>query len=178
MSDFPKVIDFPPSIINSSGPHSFGQAMGLTTANNYTSHAWPSANSAIYVPFVVAYPVTIVKIFWQNGSAVSGNIDVGIYGQDGTRLVSIGSTAQSGTTAVQSVDITDTTLSQGLYYMAMALDNATGQIYSIIPLAAAVVRSAGVYSQATAFALPSTATYAGNTLAIIPKIMLTTKTTI
>jgi hypothetical protein len=53
-----------------------------------------------------------------NGATASGNMDVGIYDYAGTRLVSSGSTAQSGTSAFQDFDITDTLLGPGIFYLA------------------------------------------------------------
>jgi hypothetical protein len=55
---------------------------------------------------------------------VAGNIDVGIYADDGdakpgSLLVSAGLTAQSGTNSVQFDDCTDTALAAGRYWLAL-----------------------------------------------------------
>src|SRR5689334_23396390 len=91
--------------ITSLGPH-LPSIAGLSVG----SAVWPTANLAIYCPFRIGTSRLARKLYWVNGAAVSGNVDCGIYDVAGRKLVSAGSTAQTGTTAVQSVDITDTML--------------------------------------------------------------------
>lgn len=130
---------------------------------------WPANNDAIFVPFAISRPVLVKRMFSVNGSAVSGNIDVGIYTVDGARIVSIGSTAQSGTNALQFFNITDTPLSPGRYFMACALSSTSGRVFryntSII-----LQQQLGVVKMATAFALPSSATFATVTTTYVPQI--------
>jgi hypothetical protein len=99
------------------------------TAYEVQTGAWPSANLAIFVPMPIASPFIATQMWVVNGATVSGNIDVGIYDIQGNRLVSIGSTAQAGTTSNQTFNITDTLLSPAVYYLAVALDNATGIVW-------------------------------------------------
>ena len=106
-----------------------------------------------------------------NGATASGNLDVGIYTEDGTRLVSIGSTAQSGTTALQFFNITDTFLSPGNYYMACAMDGTTGTTRRHSPALERCI-AAGLIKGATSFPLPATITFATMTAAYIPQIGL------
>jgi hypothetical protein len=147
--------------------------MGFTPGSN----TWPTANKAIYIPFPVRFPITVVKLFVENGTTVSGNIDVGIYDRGGARLVSSGSTAQSGTSAIQSFDITDTTLNPGLYYLAVAMDNTTAHLLRW-GTSSAIPRAMGVMEQTSAFALPSTATFAALSSSYIPFVAATLRTTI
>lgn len=140
------------------------ESIGMTvaaladTAN--ASQAWSPTNGAIFVPFSLWKPRTAKKMFVYNGAAVSGNVDVGIYNDAGTRLVSAGSTAQAGTDVVQEFDITDTALPAGqLLYMALAFDNTTATINGKSHgTPAAIVR--GILTMGSAFPLPSTATFA------------------
>lgn len=158
MPDFPLIRNVDSVVISCASPQSIGNAlnaMGLGTSGA----AWATANKALFVPFSVYSPITIVKMFVVNGATASGNIDVGIYDRGGARLVSAGSTAQSGTSAIQEFNITDTALSPGLYYLACALDNATGTLEVWTP-ALAIGRSLGICEQTSAFALPATATFA------------------
>lgn len=176
MSDVSRVVDHNNTIITPFSVESiavYGQATIGTAATSVG--AWPTANAAIFIPFRVGQPITIVKITWQNGATASGNVDVGIYDSEGNRLVSSGSTAQTGTAALQTVDISDVTLNNGLYYMAMVMDNTTGTVRRTISIPAVWAQALGVYSQAAAFALPSTAAFAGTTLAFVPMMMLTSK---
>lgn len=64
-----------------------------------------------------------------NGAVANGNLDVGIYTDDGARLVSAGPTAQVGVNTYQVVNIGDITLGPGFYYMAIAMDNIVGTIF-------------------------------------------------
>lgn len=158
MPDFPVLRNVDPLVISPASPQSIGEmlnAMGL----GLTTSTWPTANKAYFIPFSVFAPITIVKMFVINGGTASGNIDVGIYDRGGSRLVSSGSTAQSGTSAVQEFNITDTLLLPGLYYLACAMDNTTGTLDLWNP-ATALARVMGVVEQTSAFALPSSATFA------------------
>jgi hypothetical protein len=127
--------------------------------SNYASAAWPTANLAFYYGVVVLRPLTIYQIGTSNGATASGNVDVGIYDFAGNRLVSSGSTAQSGTSVGQVFDITDTVLTPGNYFLAMAVDNITATFFRVSP-STEQLRCNGVYQQASAFPLPSTATFA------------------
>lgn len=134
---------------------------------------WIAANVVIYVPFVIPEAAVARKMAWSNGSAVAGNVDVGIYDSAGNRLVSSGSTAQAVIGAVQVVDITDTLLSRGQYYMAMVSDTSgvTQKFNAAAPLAP-LAASWGLLEQA-AVTLPlatnaNPATFAKYTRAFIP----------
>lgn len=164
------------------GTHSLDSGGGLARAMGLSltaSTAWPSANLAIYVPVPVYRLVTIAKMAVNNGTAVSGNIDVGIYDATWNRLVSSGSTAQSGTSAIQIFDITDTTLNPGLYYIGVALDNTTGTLAGYVFTGGSLeIRSFAVYQQASAFALPNPFVGAAMAQTLIPLVSMTPKTTL
>ena len=150
-----------PHSISSISQWSVGEALAMTVtpAAPNLATSWPTANLAYYVPFYLPMNGTVKRVWWYNGSAVSGNVDCGIYNEDLTRAVSLGSTAQAGTSVVQFGNIADTALVAGRYWMALALDNTTGRIArfaSDIELLAAF----GCAQEASAFALPATATLA------------------
>lgn len=174
MPDFPLALN-PHNMVNIStiSPEAIGNELQADMGAGLTaSTAWPSANLALYIPFEIYEPVTIISMSVVNGSAVSGNIDVGIYNSDLSRKVSIGSTAQSGTTAIQTFNITDTELLPGLYYIGVALDNATGTLMGFISLLGIDMECVGMAQQATAFALPATATFAAFAQTFIPLVTL------
>lgn len=131
--------------------------------------AWPSANRALFVPFEVAAPTRVKKLWCYNGATASGNIDVGIYNRDGVRLVSSGSTAQAGTSAIQEFDVTDLDLYPGVYYFAMASDATTT---TVVSWGATLMdhQSVGVLQMAAAMPLPATATFASLASAYTPVI--------
>ena len=154
--------------------HSVGAAAG--TFGLAASATWVTANAAIYVPFRIAQPLTVVKLFMLNGAAVSGNVDVGIYGISDagtpTRMVSSGSTAQSGVSVIQEFNITDTLIGPGLFYLALAVDNTTATFLRQVTLIANL-ELLGAAQQATAFPLPATATFAVVTSSYLPMFGLT-----
>lgn len=163
------------------GTHSLDSVGGLARSVGLAisaSAAWPSANLAIFIPVPVYQPVTIAKMSVLNGSAVSGNIDVGIYDRSWKRLVRAGSTAQSGTSSIQIFDITDTFLNKGLYFLGVALDNTTGTLAGYSFNNALELRSAAIYQQASAFALPDPFSGAAMAQTFAPIIGMTPKTTL
>lgn len=158
MADFPVLTqDHNLVTISSVSDEAIGtELIGQATAS---PAVWPAANRAMYVPFTVPAPFTVVKMGVLNGGAVAGNLDVGIYDDQQNRIVSSGSTAQSGASTAQSVDITDTLLLPGTYYMALAMDGTTATTLRMSP-PVPLLGSFGLLSQSTAFPLPATATFA------------------
>lgn len=162
---------------------SAGANFGSYSNNNMglmysTSTAWSTANLAVFIPFAVSRRVTIQQVFCLNGATVSGNIDIGIYTLNGTKIVSAGSTAQTGTAAIQALSITPTQLSAGAYYMAMSMDNTTGTIYKNVIYNTLGNRAAGMAQMASAFPLPASATFSAATTGNIPVFALTTRSVI
>ena len=144
-------------------------AWGAGTA----SAVYPAANLAIYAPFRIAAPIVVTDLWCVNGATASGNVDIGIYDGAGNKIVSAGSTAQSGTSTIQTFNITDTLLGGGLFYLAIALDNTTGTFLRFAP-SAPVGRIIGLAQQASAFALPATATFATFAQTYLPNMGLST----
>jgi hypothetical protein len=152
---------------------SLGTYSCLPDANGATgsSAAWPTANLAIYVPVRIPTACVVKKLALANGASVTGNFDIGIYSPAGARLVSAGSTAQSGATTEQVVDVTDTLLLAGLYYFA-ACHSSTGSVM-MLAQAAPIAAAHGVLTEALgSVTLPSTATWVvDQTVAVIPLVL-------
>lgn len=149
------------------------QSLIASTANQFPADAlYPTAGLVIFVPFWVPEPTIVTKLWWYNGTAVAGNVDVGIYNEDATRIVSAGTTAAAGTSTTQSVNITDTTIARGAYYMAICCSDATTQrLHAAVP-SAGIPQSLGLLQQA-GVTLPlstgaSPATFAKYATAYIP----------
>lgn len=178
MSDFPTVVDYSNPVINCYSTNSIATGLNSTVSTFSSTGAWPSSNLAIFIPFRVATPYVAAQMFWWNGATVGTNgVDVGVYDSQGNRLVSSGSTTTSGASGIQIVDVTDTLLQQGLYYMAMAMNGTT----DVIQRSAATANNCaamGVLSQVTAFALPSTATMIRTTTAYIPLLGISSSTVV
>ena len=84
------------------------------------------AGRLMVVPFSLWSPVLLNRWFWCNGATASGNVDVGVYTQDGVLLANAGSTAQAGTTAVQQVAASSPMLLvPDSYYLGISISSAT-----------------------------------------------------
>lgn len=133
---------------------------------NYAAAAFPAANRAIYIPFTKDRIDTVKQMFWENG-AVAGTTDVGIYDVYGNRLVSSGATTNAGT--IQVVNITDTELPPGVYYMAILASTVTTQTYWSAAVNLNTLRACGLQQQAVGAAtLPNPATFAAVASAYLP----------
>lgn len=140
-------------LIGSIGPYA---SIPTTTPG---SSAWPSANRIYYVPVRIPEAFTVLRVWWLNGSSVTGNVDVGLYNSAGTRLWQLGSTAQSGTNVVQFADIGDQAHAAGLYYMAMQ-HSSNGNVFRVAPGVVFEIALGIMEESAGGFALPATATFA------------------
>ena len=147
--------------VHTFSPHCQGTnfSAGAVRLASAASAAFPTTNQAFFMPLFMGAPITIAQLFVWNGATVSGNVDVGVYAEDGTRLVSSGSTAQAGTSVLQVFDVTDTVIGPGNYYLALACDNTTATI-TRVTVALSVARLHGNLTQASAFPLPTLATFA------------------
>jgi hypothetical protein len=147
-------------------------AMTAQGAAVAASAVYPTASLAIFVPFRLDQPRTYVKAWWQNGAAVAGNVDVGIYTLSGstmTRVVASVAEAQATINVLQvAASFASTTIGPGLYYMAMSATSATAQFQRAAPNAAVATRILGIYQAATSSPLPSTATAVAATNAYVP----------
>ena len=137
--------------------------------------AWPAAGLVIFYPFGIPEAMTVTKLLYGVGGA-NGNVDAGIYLPNGTLVVSAGTTAAAGSANVTALDITDTVLARGVYYMAFVCDTVTTlTIYSKAP-AVGIGQSLGLLEQASV-TLPlathaSPATFAKYTRAYVPYVGL------
>jgi hypothetical protein len=139
------------------------------------NNTWPAANRALYLPFVVVETITAVKLFVYNSITATGNVDAGLYTEDGTRLVSIGGVAMSGTVTLQEFDITDTVLAPGRYYMGLAFSSASANLKASTGSGSKML---GIMEEAAAYPLPATATFAAASSDYTPFCGLTTRSTL
>lgn len=120
-----------------------------------TSPVWATSKPSAY-PFVLDEAVTAYQLGWHNSTA-GGNADIGIYDASFNRLVSSGSTACVTNSVWQFVDVADTVLPAGSYYLVINLDNATlGRLQVFTSMSGqANMALAGVMDSGTAqFPLP------------------------
>lgn len=154
--------------ITTISPECLGVTSRMGLATGMASATWPTSNLMIAVPMTIRQVIPVAKLWVVNGTAVSGNIDVAILDSAGARLVSSGSTAQAGTSAVQVFDTTDIVLTPGLYYLALAMDNTTGTVFSKTPAAAGQNAAMGMAQVASDFPIGATNTLALDATAFLP----------
>lgn len=147
----------PPSMISVASQTS--SLMAILGAVVPASAAWPTANKAFYIPFALEVTANIQKVWVANGATASNNFDVGVYTEDGTKLYSTGSVAQSGTNTLQTVTPTAFLLNPGRYYIGMAMNGTTGTVFRY-GVTAQGLSTMGILTQTSAFALPAVATFA------------------
>jgi hypothetical protein len=134
-------------------------AMQIASVAATASATWVAANRAFYYPVRVVRPLIVQRAFIVCGATASGAFDLGIYDRTGVRITSTGSQAQVSTNAAQAVDLTDTLIGPGVFYVAVVMDNTTGTVFSRTENTP-FMRFAGVYTENSAFPLPATATFA------------------
>lgn len=168
-ANFPREVD---SVIYPAAANAVGPAMSnMAALGAPASAAWPTAAKAIYIPFALDRPVTIFRVGWHNGAAAqAGTREVGCYTSAGVKLISGSATAVT-VSVCQFVDVTDTVIGPGQYYLAM-MDTGTATLFAWAPTAP-LMAGMGIYTQTAANPLPSPATFAiDNTIAYIPLCFL------
>lgn len=150
-----------------SAPHtSLAEMRGIANPSP-ASLTWVT-NLAVYVPFWIAAPYPVQRLWWINGSSVTANVDVGVYSAGGSLLVNAGTTAQSGASAPQYVSKA-IILPAGRYYFAIACSSTTNKLFGSTALTANTLRFGGVLQQAlSALPLPATMTPAVISNALFP----------
>lgn len=136
-------------------------------ANVTAGATWPTANLAILYPFSLPAANTLNRVIWFNGAAVSGNVDGGVFNEDGTRVGTIGSTAQAGTNVPQVANVGAVALAAGSYFMALCCDNTTGQ-FSRWGYDQRILRGVGLQQAAAAVPLGASLTLANPANAFAP----------
>lgn len=143
------------------GPHSpeFSSYGLANVVLNPLSGTWTGANDPVALPFRLSQPAIVDQLGWMRGSSVGGNFDIGIYTTAWVRLVSAGSTANSGTANEwQWIDVAATSLNaMTTYYLAMSSNNVTANRLRYYNLGAstAVSQMLGMQDSTTdAFPLP------------------------
>lgn len=144
-----------------------------------TAITLPANDTVVYVPITVSFTVVALKLWICSGSTATGNFDLGLYSQDGTRLVSKGGTNAKPGTDEAVLDVTDTTITPGLYYMAMVGSNTTDTWGGYAP-AAPHCAGAGVLTEsAGSTAVPATASWAiSQVLTVYPLMGLLASTVV
>lgn len=169
MSDWPGCVELGRTIITSTGLGSTAGQANMSSASGMGAGTWPAANRALYIPFELDFPA-IAKQMAFTVTTQSGNFDAGIYSETGSRLVSKGSTAVP-VAGIAAIDIADTVLTPGTYFMALNIDNTTAAVQRSSGPPAETLRACGLQQQAVgAIALPATAAFANPASAFLPQL--------
>lgn len=158
--------------IHTASIESCGLTSGLNIGSAYISVVYSTANRYFFIPFNLEVSIIVTKLFWCNGTVVSGNCDIGIYAMDMTRIVSAGSTAQATVSVLQAVDIADTLIGPGDFYFAFSMDNITGTILRGSPTSMGMKRCGVLQQDGGAVTLPAIATPISPTVSYLPLIGL------
>lgn len=167
MADFPKVEPVQTVQVSCLSVNSIGTELAAIASVAAVSAAIPAANRVIFVPFVNPEPALIKKVWWHNGATVAGSVDCGVYDENGVQLIQAGSIVQATINVLQEVDVADTYIGRGRFYLAIAASNATATFFRVTPS----VQLCKVLGMAENFGgVPLAATYvlAANTAAFIP----------
>lgn len=162
MSDWPSfpLLEALPTVhvgsLESVGPDLAGTTIQIATI---VSGAWPGASRAQFAPFYNfgRRPIVVQRLWWLNGTPLSGNVDMGIYDATFRRLVSTGSVLQAGVSVIQGVAVSLALPPGGPYYFALACDNVTAQFARFAALATDLTLM-GCATATPAFPLPPVAT--------------------
>ncbi|HLB46474.1 MAG TPA: hypothetical protein VJL59_05550 [Anaerolineales bacterium] len=164
----------------------------LAGAGNGTA---PFSGGAGNVNRIYAYPFSLQRMmlvqraYWFNGTTVAGNIKVGIYGTNPSnpsngqevKLTETATTAQAGTSAIQSASIGPINLPPGLYWAAILTSLATTffRASNNAPFSTEEARHMGCYKKDEAgFALPASLATPHAVDFILPVFGLATQTVI
>lgn len=163
----PPVAVASPVIITPWSLEAIGTELGAFGLGGGASAA-PTSNLVTYVPFRLSRAFIVVEVSWQNGLAAgNGNAQVGIYDAAGTQIVECTATTTAGTGATQTIDVTDTTIGPGRYYMAFRASSATDRFISSAVGTFGMLEACGVFQQASQSDLPASATFAVPTVSVM-----------
>jgi hypothetical protein len=185
----PSIIGKPPAMILTPASPEFGAvsqfvAQRSQNANPFPSGTWASANDPIALPFFLYEPLTVYQLGWHNGSGtMTDSCDVGVYDSSWVRKISTTGTARTGVSALQFVDVSDTTIGPGKFYLAMSNNGTTAnqQQFFAGPANAVICGLLGMLDSATdAYVLPDplTGMAAAATFTQIPALVIAARTVV
>jgi hypothetical protein len=155
----------PPTTITSICDYGSSMLPMLLNTSTVVTNIANAANQGRFFPFSVEQQLTVTQLFVFNGTTPAGNIDLGIYNESFTKIVSTGSTAQTGTSILQVISVATTTLTPGRYYFAAAGSSTGTWMGSGGGTAGLESVLSGTAVSTTAFPLPATITPVSNSAA-------------
>lgn len=168
----------PPSVVIAPwSPESLGIGLLAAKSGSPAAAAWPVANLMIFLPVRLNSPITVKKVWWENGATVSGNVELAVCDAAGNLRLHTGSTPQVGISTVQVADPADVVLEAGTFYKGLSLDNTTGTIIRWPATNAGLCAALGMAQAASAFPAPDPVTFALCAQAYIPKFGISQRDT-
>jgi hypothetical protein len=153
-----------PPVVSTASMHSLGLEIAARQLSAPAGFLMGAPDDTQLIGFVVTERYLVTKLFIAMTSGGTGaNLDMGIYTEDGRRVVNHGGLAPTATD-IQEFDITDTWLDPGRYYWAFSCqDNsptARPTLYGwSLGAVFATKRTFGPMASATlAYPLPATVT--------------------
>lgn len=144
-------------------------AFAFNLSLNSASSSWGTSNQGVYLPFTIPFDYTIRRVFWVNGSVLTGNGCLAIYTSGGNQIYSTGAIARSGASAIQFVTpASPITLRPDTYYLGLSIGTTTNGIFGSTSVTAIIARTIGILQQASVGTLPTSMTPIAPTTAIYP----------
>ena len=168
------LITMHPGSVNSIGVDLASLAVAAPASATFT------ATRTLYVPFGISESLTVAQVFWFNGATVGGGreVDCGVMNESGTRQIASGSTVTAGANAIQSVNVTDTVLAAGRYYLALS-DNATAATFFAWAIGGSAQGKLFGLAQESTNPIPATATMVTYVLGtVLPVFGFTTRSVV
>ena len=164
------------SVITPLHPWALGNTSAASGTAVFASAAWPTTNLGLFVPFRLPVPVIAYQLVTGCGTTAGGNFDIGIYNRNDiggsveSLIVSSGSTARVASSEVV-VNIADTFLGPGCYYLALSVDGTDNMILQTLAVAglAAIL---GVREAASAFPLGATESVTTTAGTVVPDVQI------
>lgn len=147
--------------------HSIGTDLVAVASAIGGSAVWPAAGRILYIPIYLDEVGSIVKFFFCNGTVAAGTIDIGLYSEAGSKLVSSGATTQAGVSTLQTFDTTDYTAGPGRYYLGICLSSGSATVVRSSP-SLSLQRTMGVLQEAGTATLPASKTGVAPASAFMP----------
>lgn len=140
--------NLPPHLSNFSQYGSIAHLRTIDSGINPVSATYTTANQARYYPISIPFAYPVHRVFWVNGSSVSGTRDFAIYTKEYKRIYSTGSQSASGGSAPQYYSTGLPILLQpGDYYFGFNCSATTNAVWGKT-VSAESQRFAGILQQA------------------------------
>lgn len=125
----------------------------------------PTADRAQFTPILVPERATARKLFCHSGVTGTGNVEMALYTEDFKQIVTSGAIAKTAAAVLMELDITDTLLEAGRYYLGWVAHIGTDTFHGYFnaTIGNMAGKASGVFEQASAMPLPATATPAAFT---------------